>query len=67
MASQIDLVAYHEDLFLICPFPLMPPGVDQSSFPRTFPKLGLAGAASIGRLSVHITEYSPDRGRNGES
>ena len=46
MASQVDLVPYHQDLCLICPFVLMWPGVEQSSFPRIFSK-GLLGEASI--------------------
>ena len=32
MASQIDLVPYHQDLCLIFPFPLMPLRVEQSNF-----------------------------------
>ena len=38
----------------------MPPGLDQSSFLRMFPKLGLLGEASIFHVPMHIPEYSPD-------
>ena len=60
-------VPYHQDLFFISPFPLTPLGVEQSSFPGMFPKLGLLGEASILRVLVHIPEYSPDHSRNSES
>ena len=59
MASQIDLVPYQQDLCLICPFPLMLPGVEHSSFPRMFHKLGLLREASLLHLPVHFPEYSP--------
>ena len=49
------------------PFPLMPSGVEQSSFPRMFPKLGLLGEASVFRVPVCIPEHSPDRSRSSES
>ena len=45
----------------------MPPGLDQSSFLRMFPKLGLLGEASIFHVPMHIPEYSPDRSRSSES
>ena len=60
-------VPYHQDLFMISPFPLTPLGMVQSSFPGMFPKLGLLGEASILRVPVHIPEYSPDPSRNSES
>ena len=59
MASQIDLVPYHQDLCLICLFPLMPPGVEHSNFPGMFPKLGLLGEASLLHVPVYFPEYSP--------
>ena len=60
-------VPYHQDLCLICPFLLMPPGVEQSSFPGMFPKLRLLGDASVFHVPMHIPEYSPDHSRTGES
>ena len=44
----------------------MPPGVEQSSFPRMFPKLGILEEASILCVPFHIPEYSADHNRSVE-
>ena len=61
------LVPYHQDFCLICPFPLILPGVEYSTFPGMFLKLELLGEASILRVPVHIPRYSPDHSRISES
>ena len=60
-------VPYHQHLCLVFPFPLMPPGVEQSSLPGMFPKVGLLGEVSMFRVPMYIPEYSPDLSRSSES
>ena len=45
----------------------MPPGVEQSSLPRMFPKRGLLGEAAILYVPMHTPVYSPDHCRSAES
>ena len=45
------------------PSSLMPPRVEQGSFPRMFAKLGLLGSILFS-MPLHTPEYSPDRSRS---
>ena len=60
-------VPYHQHLCLVFPFPLIPPRVEPSSFPRMFPKVGLLGEVSMFRVPMYIPEYSPGLSRSSES
>ena len=61
MASQIDLVPYHQHFCLISPVPLMPLAF------RNVSQVVLPGGASILPVPMHIPGYSADCSRNGES
>ena len=58
IASQIDLVPYHQHLCLISPVPLMPLAF------RNVSRVVLPGGASILPVPTHVPGYSADCSRN---